>query len=117
MIIKIKNLRLKAWVGVYEWEKKQAREVIVNAEIVTGHRKSMKSDDLADAIDYDVIINKIKDHVQNHHYQLIERMLEEVLDLIMQDSRILQCKLEIDKPKVHDFLDSFSVTDTRKNNG
>lgn len=109
MIIKIKNLRIDTFIGVYEWEKDFKRTLIFNAQIETDHEDSMKSDDLKDTIDYDKITNQIKEFAQNNHYKLIEKLTDEVLDLIMQDDRIKSCTLEVDKLKVYDFVDSYSI--------
>lgn len=115
MIIKIKNLRLKTIIGVYEWEESFDREIIVNVIIETDHNSSMQSDNVKDVIDYDVIVNKIKNFIDTNRCQLIEKMVGEILTLIMQDKRINKCTLEIDKLKVYDFVDSCSVTETRLN--
>jgi dihydroneopterin aldolase len=77
--------------------------------------KATQSDKIQDAIDYDVIIDKIKNVINNNSIQLIEKLVSNVLDEIMNDKRIQECTLEIDKLGVYDFLDSFSVTQTRKN--
>ncbi len=115
MIIKIKNLKLATTIGVYEWEETYQRTLVFNVEIETDFTEGMKSDNLKDAIDYDIIVNQIKDFAQNNHCQLIEKMVGELLDSIMKDKRIKRCTLEVDKPKVYDFVDSFSVTQTRFN--
>ncbi len=115
MIIKIKNLKIATTIGVYKWEETYQRTLVFNVEIETDFTDGMKSDNLKDAIDYDIIVNHIKNFVENHHCQLIEKMVDELLNLIMQDKRISRCTLEVDKPKVYDFVDSFSVTQTRFN--
>ena len=114
MIIKIKNLRLKTILGVYDWEQKIEREIIINAAIKTSHLNSLQSDDLSDTIDYDDIIKKIKKLITEKRFKLIEKMTQEVMDTIMQNSRVLECELEIDKVGVVENVDSFSVTLTQK---
>jgi len=114
MIIKIKNLRLKTIIGVYEWEQSIAREIIINIEIETDHRVSMQSDNIEDALDYDIIVAKIKKFIGANHFKLVERMVLKVIDLIMEDKRIKKCQLEIDKVGAIDDIDSFSVTQIRE---
>lgn len=113
MIIRIKNLRINTILGVYEWEKDISRTLLFNVEIETDHENAMKSDDLKDTIDYDQITNQIKDFIQNNRYKLIEKIASEVIDLIMKDSRIKRCTLEVDKLKVYDFVDSYSIIKTK----
>ncbi len=113
MIIKIKNLKIDTTLGVYDWEKNHQRTLLFNAEIHSNCQKAIVSDDIKDTIDYDQITNQIRDYVANNHCCLIEKMVGQILDLIMQDQRISSCTLEVDKLKVYDFVDSFSVTQTR----
>lgn len=110
MLIKIKNLRLKTILGVYDWEENIDREIIINAEIQTDLIDSLKSDDIADTIDYDSIIATIKNLITKKRFKLIEKMAAELINEIMQDQRIKRCKLEIDKVGVVEGVDSFSVT-------
>ena len=110
MIIKIKNFKLKTIVGIYDWEQDFQREILINAKIHTNSTKAKISNNISDTIDYDLIINKIKQFVINNKFQLIEKMAQEIMDLIMSDQRISKCKLEIDKVGAVDCLESFSVT-------
>ena len=44
----------------------------------------------------------------------IEKMVDKVIDLIMEDKRIKKCELEIDKVGAVKDVDSFSVTELRE---
>lgn len=110
MIIKIKNLRLKTIIGVYDWEKNVNRDIIINAQIDTDFEQALRSDEIKDAIDYDEIIAKIKDIVAHKRYNLVEKMAQDMMDIILQDKRIAKCTLEIDKVGAVESLDSFSIT-------
>jgi dihydroneopterin aldolase len=114
VLIKIKNLRLKTIIGVHAWEEKIDREIIINAEIETDFTKGLQSDNLSDTIDYDAIITKIKNLIAKNRFKLIEKMAQQVMNLIMEDSRITRCRLEIDKVGVVENVESFSVTIEQK---
>lgn len=110
MILKIKNLRLKTILGIYDWEKNFDREIIINLIIETDFNAALTSDNIEDAIDYDAISQKIKKFVEQNRFNLIEKMAQKMLDEIMQDQRIKNCTLEIDKVGALDFIDSASIT-------
>jgi len=110
MIIKIKNLKLKTILGVYDFEKTNEREIIINATITTKHLKSTISDNLSDTIDYDEIVQKIKKFLLKNNFNLIEKLAKEILNLIMEDQRVSKCELEIDKTNAVENVDSFSIT-------
>jgi D-erythro-7,8-dihydroneopterin triphosphate epimerase len=113
MIIKIKNLRIDTFIGVYNWESLHQRTLLFNVEIETDFEDSLTSDNINDTVDYDHITKQIQDYVMQNRHSLIEKMVDQILDLIMQDQRIKRCILEVDKLKVYEFVDSFSVTQTR----
>lgn len=110
MIIKIKNLKLEAILGIYDWEQNTKRPIIINAQIHTKADDAKYSNNIKDAIDYDIIVKQIKSYVSSKNFQLIEKMTQEILEIIMKDDRISKCVLEIDKVGVVSNVDSFSVT-------
>ncbi len=115
MIIKIKNLRLKTILGIYEWEENVDREIIINAKIHTNFDRALTSNEISDAIDYDDIVTKIKNLIANKRFKLVEKMAQDIMNEIMQDSRISKCKLEIDKVGAVESLESFSITIEQEN--
>ncbi len=116
MLIKLKNLHLKTIIGVHKWEDDIERKMLINIEIETDSVESMKSDNIKDAIDYDIITKNIKNLVKNNRFKLVEKMVDEILNLIMTDKRIKKCKLEIDKIGAVVDLESFSITEIRERN-
>ena len=44
MIIRIKNLRLRTIIGVYEWERQQAQEIVLNIELEFDGTRAAASD-------------------------------------------------------------------------
>jgi dihydroneopterin aldolase len=115
MIIKIKNLRLKTIIGIHDWEKNIDRDIVINAEIHTNFNNALKSDKIEDAIDYDNIVNQIKNLVATNRYQLVEKMAQDMINNILEDKRINKCKLEIDKIGLNSSLESFSVIIEQEN--
>lgn len=116
MKIKIKDFKLKTNLGIYDWEKNFEREIIINLEIEINDSKSVISDNIADTVDYELIYNQIKQLISSKKYNLIEKMAQEILDLIMLDSRIHKCKIEIDKMNIFDEVRSCAVSLESKRN-
>lgn len=110
MLIKIKNLKLKTILGIHPWEKTINREIIINVEIETDRLRALETDEIIDTIDYDLIINKIKNLVATKKFNLIEKLAQEIINEIINDERIKKCKLEIDKIGIADSVESASIT-------
>jgi dihydroneopterin aldolase len=114
MLIRIKNLKIKTILGIHDWEKTIDRQIIINAEIETDFEESLKSDNIADTIDYDNLTTKIKKLIAEKKFKLVEKMAAEVINIIMEDKRIKKCKLEIDKVGAVDGVESFSIAIEQK---
>lgn len=115
MIIKIKNLRLKTIIGIYDWEEKIDRDIIINAKIETDNLQSLESDNIEDTVDYDIIIDKMKNIIANNRFKLVEAMAQTIMNEILEDKRINKCELEIDKVGAVQGVESFSVTLSQSN--
>lgn len=113
MLIRIKNLKLKTIIGIYDFEEKIQRELIFNIELEVKNNKALKSDDVADTVDYDNIIKIVKT-IGKKRFALIEKMAAEIIDEIMKNKKIARCKLEIDKTKLYDDVDTCSVLIEKK---
>ncbi|MGC9453255.1 MAG: dihydroneopterin aldolase [Phycisphaerae bacterium] len=109
MKIRIKNLRLRTIVGVYEWEQKVPQEVVVNVELEFDGQPAAESDDLADSVDYKAIKMRLLEEVQNSRYKLLEKLAAHVLEIVLDNDKVLSATVEVDKPHALRFADSVSV--------
>ena len=110
MLLKLKNLRLKTVIGIHAWENDIDREIIINIEIKLSAQPVIASNNIEDTIDYDTVTTQIKNLVSENRFGLIETMTKAILDKIMEDERILRCKVEIDKVGAIQSLESASIT-------
>ena len=116
MKIKIKDFKLKTNLGIYDWEKNFEREIIINLEIEIKDSQALQSDKIEDTVDYELIYNQIKQLIYSKKFNLIEKMAQEIVDLIMLDSRINKCKIEIDKMNIFEEVRSCAVSLESKRN-
>ena len=112
MIIHIENLRLRTIIGIYEWEKEIKQDVIINIIIEFDGSKAGESDNIEDTIDYKTITKEIISYVENGNFNLLEKLVADIGDIVMKDKRILKSTTTVDKPGALRFTDSVSVTNT-----
>ena len=110
MVIRIKNLRLRTIIGIHDWERKAKQDVIINVTIDFDGAKAGESDQIEDTVDYKTITKKIISEVESSSYYLIEKLSTKILNLIMEDHRVNQVAVEIDKPFALRYSDSVSVS-------
>jgi D-erythro-7,8-dihydroneopterin triphosphate epimerase len=114
MTIRIKNLRLRAIIGVHEWERKQKQDILVNLALEFDGGPAARSDDLRDSVDYAAIKHRLLEKVEQTQFLLLERLVEYILDLVMEEPRVQSATVEVDKPHALRFADSVSMTSTRR---
>lgn len=117
MIIRIKNLRLRAVIGLNDWERKVQQDLTINIEMGFDGEKAGVSDDIGDTVDYKALKKRIRSEVEASHYKLLEALGTHILNIVMDDARVQRASVEVDKPHALRFADSVSVTCSRERNG
>ncbi|XOZ32737.1 dihydroneopterin triphosphate 2'-epimerase [Halomonadaceae bacterium KBTZ08] len=108
--IRIKDLRLRTYVGIKEEEINNRQDVVINIRLVYDADQAIRNNDIEAALNYRTITKNIIAHVEGNRFSLLERMTREVLDLAMAPDAVLEAQVEIDKPHALRFSDSVSVT-------
>jgi D-erythro-7,8-dihydroneopterin triphosphate epimerase len=109
MLIRIKNLTLRTIVGVNAWERREAQDVVINVEIEFDGTLAGETDSLDDTVDYKKVKQKILGHVESARCLLLESLAQGVLNIVLEDPRVIRANVEVDKPKALRFADSVSV--------
>lgn len=96
-IIEIKTIKLNTLIGVYAWEKKVPQTLVIDIAYGLPER-STQNDALNETIDYDGIIQHIKQFATNHQFQLIETLAEKLVQSLFKVFPTPWIKLCINKP-------------------
>ncbi len=111
--IRITDLKLKAIIGINPWERKNKQDVIINLTLDFDASKASQSDNIQDTVDYKTLKKRILLLVKGSKFFLLEKLVEEVLNLTMQDPKILKATVRIEKPKALRFAKSVSIESSR----
>ena len=114
MKIKIKNLRLRCIIGFKPWEREKPQDVTVNIEFISSQEKAVQTDNIDDSVDYKKLKYKIVKCVEQSSFYLVEKLAGQILSIIMEDERINEATVEVDKPHALRFADSVSISLTSK---
>ncbi|EWH09198.1 D-erythro-7,8-dihydroneopterin triphosphate 2'-epimerase [Catenovulum agarivorans DS-2] len=108
--IKIKNLRLRTFIGIKDEEIQNKQDVVVNAKIQYCAVQAAQSDNMDDALNYRSITKKVIQHVENNRFYLLEKLTADVLEIASEHAWVKYAEVEIDKPYALRFADSVSLT-------
>ena len=108
--IRVKDLRLRTYIGIKEEEINNKQDVLINLTILYPAVDAVEVNDIEHALNYRTITKAIIAHVEGNRFALLERLTQELLDLVMSNGSVLYAEVEVDKPHALRFAESVSIT-------
>jgi D-erythro-7,8-dihydroneopterin triphosphate epimerase len=112
--IRITDLKLRAIIGIYDWEREHKQDVIINIQIRYDAAKACETDAIKDAVDYKAITKRIIKEVEASKFFLLEKLAKLILNIILDDPKVEEAVVRVDKPLALRFADSVSIELTEK---
>jgi D-erythro-7,8-dihydroneopterin triphosphate epimerase len=106
----IKDLLLRAIIGVNDEERVNRQDVLINLVLETDTRAAARSDDIADTVNYRTLTKQVIELVENSRFLLVEKLAEEVARLCLADPRIERARVRVEKPTALRFAGSVGVS-------
>ena len=97
LTVYIKDLVVAGKHGVHEHEKESPQRFKVTVELSIVGSKAMVSDNLADTPDWSHLKADIINIIENHSYDLMERLAMEIAAKMLEDKRVAKTIVIIDK--------------------
>ncbi|CAK9883888.1 MAG: Dihydroneopterin aldolase [Candidatus Erwinia impunctatus] len=97
-IVFIEQLTVYTTIGVYDWEQSLQQKLVFDIELASDHRRSAASDDVGDCISYAEVAEAVLTHVSEGHFALVERVAEEVAQLLLARFPTPWVKIKLSKP-------------------
>lgn len=107
--ILIKDLLLRAIIGVNDEERVNRQDVLINLVLETDTRKAGRSDDIADAVNYREVTKRVIELVETSQFLLVEKMAEEIARACLADGRVERVRVTVEKPTALRFASSVGV--------
>ncbi|MDP5370215.1 MAG: dihydroneopterin aldolase [Pseudomonadota bacterium] len=94
----ISNLKLKGLIGIYPIEKIEPQLIVVNVSVM--YRASVPQDNAASeqVVCYQNIVNGIEQLVADRHIMFVENLAEEIAEQCLEDSRVIEVTVRVEKP-------------------
>ena len=93
----IKDLVLKMFVGIHNFEKKKKQRVRLNLVINIDQNLIPNDKDLKSIVNYEQVIKTIMKITSRKHYPLLETLAEKIFDKLFENMRIKKILLRIEK--------------------
>ncbi len=96
--VTITGLRGFGYHGLFESEKKNGQEFIVDLSIRLDLSKAGQSDSLTDTVDYGAIAIRTKELIETGSFDLIERLATEIAEVLKREFEIDTIEVTVHKP-------------------
>jgi D-erythro-7,8-dihydroneopterin triphosphate epimerase len=108
--IRVKDLRVRTFIGINEDEILNKQDVLINLTILYPAQEAVRDNDIDHALNYRTITKAVIKHVEDNRFALLERLTQELLDLVMANTAVTFAEVEVDKPHALRFAESVSIT-------
>ena len=93
----IREFRVDAWVGIYEWEKQRAQTLEMEIDIAVPGNEVGRTDHIYDTVNYGEVIERIRASLADKRFKLLEALAEHVCGLITGEFRAPWVRLSVAK--------------------
>lgn len=108
----VRDLVVPFRIGVHAYEHEAPQRVRVNAELLLG--SAVAGDEFARVVNYETIVNGIRELARGDHINLVETLAERIIDLAMKDPRVLAVRVSVEKLDVYPDAESVGVVLKRR---
>ena len=113
-IVLVKNLILKASVGIYPKEKIRKQKVRFNISITANDNIKTKND-ISEFVSYEDVIKNVKNTINRGHTPLIENLAQNIAEKCLINKRILKIEIMIEKLETFKEAESVGIKIIRMN--
>ena len=113
-IVLVKNLILKASVGIYPKERIKKQKVRFNISITAKDNIKTKND-ISEFVSYEDIIKNVKNVINKGHTPLIENLAQNIAEKCLINKKILRIEIMIEKLEIFKEAQSVGIKIIRMN--
>jgi len=96
-IIFIRDLRVDAVIGIYDWERAIKQTLSFDLELATDIAGAAASDHIDEALNYKAVAKRVINFVESSDFQLVETLAERVAELVRSEFAVPWLRLTLNK--------------------
>ena len=96
----VRDLQLRAVLGVYDHEKLEPQRVIINVDLSVTERGEPLDDDIYNVVSYEKVVNHVKGIIDQGHVHLVETLAEMIAEECLANPWTKAVRVRIEKPDI-----------------
>ena len=113
----IKDLRARGIIGVNDWEREKAQEILINVTVFTDTRRAGETDRIEDSVDYRALAKKVQAHAESAARYTVEALANDLANLCLEVAGVEKVIVRVEKPGAVRFAASVGVEVERIRDG
>ena len=105
----IKDLLVRGIIGVNDWERKRAQDILINLILFTDTRRAAETDSIADCVNYSTMSKRIQAHAESAERLTVEALANDLAQICFEDKGVQKVILRVEKPGAVRFAKSVGV--------
>ena len=105
----IKDLLVRGIIGINDWEREKAQDILINIDISADLKKAGETDDISHSINYRTIAKKAQARAETAERLTVEALAEDIAKLCLEEPGVLKACVRIEKPGAVRFARSVGV--------
>jgi 7,8-dihydroneopterin aldolase/epimerase/oxygenase len=98
-VIRLTGLRVRGFHGVFEHERRDGQEFVVDVVLEVSTETAAKSDELEDTVDYGELAKGLAAVVAGEPVNLLETLAGRLADVCLADGRVAAATVTVHKPQ------------------
>ncbi|SRR5258706_8533775 len=105
----IKNLLARGIIGVNDWERKRAQDILINITLFTDTRRAAETDDINDCVNYSTMSKKVLAHAESVNRLTVEALANDLAKICLAEKDVQNVIVRVEKPGAVRFAESVGV--------
>ena len=105
----IKNLLARGIIGVNDWERKRAQNILINIILFTDTRVAAQTDNLNDCVNYSTMSKKVFAHAESANRETVEALANDLARICLEEKDVQKVMVRVEKPGAVRFAESVGV--------
>jgi len=94
----LRELKVEAVIGIWEWERRIKQTVSLDLEISADAKAAARADSVDDALNYRDVAKRLIDFIGDSEFRLVESLAEAAAGIVIREFGVTWLKLSVSKP-------------------
>ena len=112
----INDLLVRGIIGVNDWERNRAQDILINVTLFTDTRRAAVTDSITDCVNYSTMSKRLQAHAESAERLTVEALANDLAKICFEDQGVQKVILRVEKPGAVRFAKSVGVEIERNRN-